>query len=532
MASKEDTAGATPPHEKGTTFPLYEKDDECPKKGPARVHKREDKEPDSPIKLATHPQSQISDSCVSYVVESGSRKTRYPHTRREAGQLDPKRLKGLKLLSKEGHFGEVYEAVFEDQRVAVKMLKKDKVGDAEDFREEMEIMYTLAHPNICHCYGYTVKPQMLVMELYPFTLEDFLIKTKPPPRHCFRIAAQICLAVKYLHGRNIMHRDLKCENIFIDSNGDPKLGDFGLAEYVPEPTMEERRVGTIRYLAPEVLKQQTFYLSAEVFTLGLILYRIFSLIKPFENITSIEALIRRHERVPLLAIGERELSRAPQAMWDLIAQCCSIDPQKRPLTATIPPRISQIAVKNDIPHDRSAQELWLRASSHCYRERVSLLRFAQSSSVPRLRLLQDTVRRVVPKCEGTLTIENFSLLSQWFPQFWLPEQHNSMRSVVLSSWFAPDNETANKRLAQEGSRSFVVRPSRTNPSMFPFTLCIGNKLYRIARQRERHCLRYNFTTSIAPSEMFSSLSDLVAYLVENDEIKPAPVTPRPLQLDS
>lgn len=85
-------------------------------------------------------------------------------------------------------------------------------------------------------------------------------------------AAQIVLAVDYLQKCRILHRDLKPENIFMDMGGYAKLGDFGLARRMPAGERSTTWVGTVAYMAPEVLLELPYGLSPDCFALGCIIY--------------------------------------------------------------------------------------------------------------------------------------------------------------------------------------------------------------------------------------------------------------------
>ena len=86
-----------------------------------------------------------------------------------------------------------------------------------------------------------------------------------------KLAKDICTALDTCKKHNIIHRDIKPQNIFVSENGDYKLGDFGIAKTV-EKTMGGTKIGTYKYMAPEVYNNQPYGTAADIYSLGLVLY--------------------------------------------------------------------------------------------------------------------------------------------------------------------------------------------------------------------------------------------------------------------
>ena len=89
-----------------------------------------------------------------------------------------------------------------------------------------------------------------------------------------RLGMDICRALKYCGQYNILHRDIKPENIFIAPSGDYKLGDFGIARVVEETYVNLSRKGTYTYMAPEVFHGQKYGQQADLYSLGLVMYKL------------------------------------------------------------------------------------------------------------------------------------------------------------------------------------------------------------------------------------------------------------------
>jgi NIMA (never in mitosis gene a)-related kinase len=89
---------------------------------------------------------------------------------------------------------------------------------------------------------------------------------------------QICMALEYVHGRKILHRDLKSQNIFLTANNTIKLGDFGISK-VLESTCDQALTvqGTPYYMSPEICQSKPYTYTSDVWALGCILYELCTL---------------------------------------------------------------------------------------------------------------------------------------------------------------------------------------------------------------------------------------------------------------
>ena len=142
---------------------------------------------------------------------------------------------------------------------------------------------------------------------------------------------QICLAMKHVHDRKILHRDLKSQNIFITRANIIKLGDFGIARELSHTNQKVKTmVGTPYYLSPEIIQNKPYSFKSDVWSLGVILYELCMLRPPFngESIHSLAVKIVDGKYQSIPPIFSKELR-------NLVAACLAQDPNKRPSIALI-----------------------------------------------------------------------------------------------------------------------------------------------------------------------------------------------------
>lgn len=143
----------------------------------------------------------------------------------------------------------------------------------------------------------------MVMELCPQGDVSKLIAARGALDECFscRLFKQLCLAVQYLHGVNVAHRDIKCENLLLDQHYNLKLCDFGLSEkltYVNgKVVLSDTHCGTLHYAAPEILKNLPYNpMVSDVWSMGVVLYMMLCGSLPFSTAckTKLVQLQMRH----------------------------------------------------------------------------------------------------------------------------------------------------------------------------------------------------------------------------------------------
>jgi serine/threonine-protein kinase len=218
------------------------------------------------------------------------------------------------------------------RRVAIKILGRD--ADAERFNREARAVAALAHPNICQLYDFGEeggRPFMVLEYLGGGTLEDRLVAGEPyPDDETRRLAAELADALSHAHARGLVHRDLKPANVLFDDEGRGKIADFGIARLSGAGTLTEAGtlLGTAAYISPEQATGEPATPASDVYSLGVILYRLLSGRLPFESESAIE-LAEKHAHAqppPLRSIR----GDAPADLAAVAEEAMAKDPRQRP----------------------------------------------------------------------------------------------------------------------------------------------------------------------------------------------------------
>lgn len=200
------------------------------------------------------------------------------------------RYKLLRTLGR-GNFAKVKlaEHVTTHKEVAVKVIDKTVLNEAclKKLHREVEVMKMLDHPNIIKLYEVIESERRIYLviefaqngELFEYLVKCGRFKEKDA-RLKFR---QIISAVQYCHSKNVVHRDLKAENLLLDAQYNIKIADFGFSNFYAPHKKLDTFCGSPPYAAPELFRGQKYAgPEVDVWSLGVILYTLVSASLPFD----------------------------------------------------------------------------------------------------------------------------------------------------------------------------------------------------------------------------------------------------------
>ncbi len=251
----------------------------------------------------------------------------------------PPNLQIVRPLGK-GGMGAVYLArdVFLDREVAIKTLPVDSGGTEEQrerFRREARIAARLTHPHIVplHSFGQAEQTLYYVMGFVRGeTLAARLDREKKiAPDEVRRILAQIADALTYAHEQDVIHRDLKPENILLDdASGRAVLADFGIARLTTSADALTRAgavIGTPRYMSPEQAAGEQVDPRSDVYSLGLVGYRMLTGAAAFQGDTLPQLIVQQATRTPPSPAAIDPA--VPEDLATSVMRCLEKDPVRR-----------------------------------------------------------------------------------------------------------------------------------------------------------------------------------------------------------
>ena len=222
--------------------------------------------------------------------------------------------------------------------VAVKRLLPHLAGDpdaAERFKREAHAAAQLSHPGIVTVFdtGEDADGPFIVQELVDgTTVAGHLAHTSPlSPQTVTDIVSQVAAALDHAHSVGVIHRDIKPANLIMERDGRVRIADFGIAHTVDDPatiTSSGEFVGTITYLAPEILAGQPATPASDIYSLGAVTYELLAGQPPYQAPTPAALL-------EAVRIGDVTDLRgfAPDQMAHAVAGAMARDPYSRPETA-------------------------------------------------------------------------------------------------------------------------------------------------------------------------------------------------------
>lgn len=234
----------------------------------------------------------------------------------------------------EGSFAKVYRTNYNNQDLAVKVLKNVSVAAFDEFRHEIDIMRKLEHNNLLSFVGFSMKePTYIALEFMDHgDLRSLLDKKSVDSWELkLRLSWDVAAAIEFMHGLDpkLLHCDFKTPNVLVksldyNSRCCAKVADFGetrvlMVEKLRGHDAAHRRVANPTWLAPEVLLGQSYGCSSDVYALGIVFWEILTQDQPYADIqfdSEKESFVIKGNRLPIPSACDPEYAKLIKDCWD------------------------------------------------------------------------------------------------------------------------------------------------------------------------------------------------------------------------
>lgn len=235
-----------------------------------------------------------------------------------------------------GGMADVYKAMDRklNRYVAVKVLKREFRDDetfVRKFQTEAQSAAGLLHPNIVNVYdvGEDHGLYYIVMELVEgITLKDYIEKKGSlTPKEVISIAIQVCAGMEVAHNNNIVHRDIKPQNIMISKEGKVKVTDFGIAKATSSNTISTNAMGSVHYTSPEQARGGFSDAKSDIYSLGITMYEMITGELPFDGDSTVSVALK-HLQEDITPPSEI-VPGIPYSLERIILKCTQKSPDRR-----------------------------------------------------------------------------------------------------------------------------------------------------------------------------------------------------------
>ena len=218
--------------------------------------------------------------------------------------------------------------------VAIKVLKQEFSEDRNfvaKFRSEAQSAAGLEHPNIVNIYDVGSEEGLyyIVMEYVEgITLKTYIEKKGQLSfKEAISIAIQVARGIESAHNKNIIHRDIKPQNIIISTEGKVKVTDFGIARAASSNTISSDVMGSVHYASPEQARNGFVDNRSDIYSLGIVMYEMVTGRVPFDGDTTVAVAIQHlQEEMVIPSVYAQNL---PISLEKIILKCIEIERENR-----------------------------------------------------------------------------------------------------------------------------------------------------------------------------------------------------------
>ncbi|OWY99585.1 Serine/threonine protein kinase [Phytophthora megakarya] len=219
---------------------------------------------------------------------------------------------------------------------ALDQFNSGSFGSVHHFLNEVKIWHKLYHPNVVQLFGacHVGNPVFVCEYAGGGQLDEYL---RAHPKEILQKLYEAALGLRYLHEKQVVHKDLKCNNILIGNDGLAKLTDFGLSTLLANPVLnkeepeteledsEKPNVGAVRWKAPEVLEGENATLASDVYSFGMCILEAASGTFPWGKM--LDAAIKHH------VVKQKRIPQCPENcdedLYELVKRMCRFDASER-----------------------------------------------------------------------------------------------------------------------------------------------------------------------------------------------------------